>query len=314
MLEKVRIPRKRNPSDRPDLDWLSRVAELLEFVCERCSPDTGYALGVDDATSCTEVQLADALTAEIADLNGFFHTSRSVRDANETIEQMTDDTLAGVLVHIKDQARDAANGRRRCNFAAHMVESARMAVPILRRHSKPTLRERVQQLEGGADPVDEPQRCITSNGERGDCAQHDQRFGCSNPSSRTSREVRSRDGDRCLENVRLYWASRSSTLSFLQLEGVISDAGTGEGLQQPSNAQTGARPTGERAGRLPKEDSKILRAVMLAKIREHPTLKEDIPALASAVGVSESTIRRWLDEEQQKFNELLKAKRDFQEE
>ena len=68
------------------------------------------------------------------------------------------------------------------------------------------------------------------------------------------------------------------------------------------------RPTGKRrAGRLSKEDGEAKQAYMLALIRQHPTLKDDPGELARLVGVSESTIRRWLEDEEQKYRESKAA-------
>ncbi len=59
----------------------------------------------------------------------------------------------------------------------------------------------------------------------------------------------------------------------------------------------------KRRGRLPKAEGDAKRVDMLAKLRQHPTLKEDVGKLAGMVGVSEPTARRWLDEEEQRYRE-----------
>ena len=64
----------------------------------------------------------------------------------------------------------------------------------------------------------------------------------------------------------------------------------------------------KRRGRLPKAESDAKRADMLATLRQHPSLKDDVGTLAGMVGVGESTVRRWLDEEQQKYLESQAAR------
>jgi hypothetical protein len=85
---------------------------------------------------------------------------------------------------------------------------------------------------------------------------------------------------------------------------------------QPANDPTAYRPAKEfygdapqptRKGRLPRRDSEAKRATMLAVIRQHPTLKDEPGTLATHVGVSESTVRRWLDDEDQKYRESKAA-------
>ena len=56
-----------------------------------------------------------------------------------------------------------------------------------------------------------------------------------------------------------------------------------------------------RRGRLGKDESSIKKANMLDLIREHTSLRDDPAKLAKMVEVSESTVRRWLDDEEQKF-------------
>ncbi len=63
-----------------------------------------------------------------------------------------------------------------------------------------------------------------------------------------------------------------------------------------------------RRGRLSKEESDAKRATMLATIRQHPSLKDDPAKLAQDVGVSESTVRRWLDDEERKYRESRPAR------
>ncbi|MBV8781094.1 MAG: hypothetical protein JO353_06825 [Phycisphaerae bacterium] len=42
---------------------------------------------------------------------------------------------------------------------------------------------------------------------------------------------------------------------------------------------------------------------MLATIRQHPSLKDDPDQLAGMINVSESTVRRWLADEESKYRE-----------
>jgi len=58
---------------------------------------------------------------------------------------------------------------------------------------------------------------------------------------------------------------------------------------------------GKRRGRLPKDDSDAKRASFLAKLRTHPSLKEDPKMLAKETDVSEATARRWLKKEEDAY-------------
>ncbi|TWT88004.1 hypothetical protein Pla100_57340 [Neorhodopirellula pilleata] len=73
--------------------------------------------------------------------------------------------------------------------------------------------------------------------------------------------------------------------------------------QHPCNDKaervTSDKPT--RKGRLRKAESELRRTQMLAELRSHPTLKDDPAKLATMVGVSESTARRWIDDEAEKY-------------
>jgi hypothetical protein len=66
------------------------------------------------------------------------------------------------------------------------------------------------------------------------------------------------------------------------------------------------KPSRQR-GRLNKDDSKAKRASLLATIRQHPSLKDDPAKLGGMVGVSESTARRWLNDEEKKYRESRAA-------
>lgn len=87
-------------------------------------------------------------------------------------------------------------------------------------------------------------------------------------------------------------------------------AGAAGGVIAPTNDPNAPK----RRGRLSKEESEARRANMLATICQHPSLMRDVPALARMVGVSESTARRWLDEEQQKYLESKAARPEPDEE
>ena len=54
-------------------------------------------------------------------------------------------------------------------------------------------------------------------------------------------------------------------------------------------------------GRLSRNESGSKRTLLLATIRQHPSLKDDPKQLASIVRVSESTVRRWLKQEENKY-------------
>lgn len=64
---------------------------------------------------------------------------------------------------------------------------------------------------------------------------------------------------------------------------------------------------GRRRGRLTKDDGKAKRAHLLATIREHPSLKDDARKLASMIGVSESSARRWIKDEERQYRESRAA-------
>jgi hypothetical protein len=61
-------------------------------------------------------------------------------------------------------------------------------------------------------------------------------------------------------------------------------------------------------GRLPKDVSEAKRATMMAIVRQHPTLADDPAKLAEMVGVGESTVRRWLDDMQQQYQNCKAAR------
>jgi hypothetical protein len=61
-------------------------------------------------------------------------------------------------------------------------------------------------------------------------------------------------------------------------------------------------------GRLPKDEAEARRTAMLATVRKHPSLKDDPERLGPMVGVSVSSIRRWLAEEERKFQESVGAR------
>jgi hypothetical protein len=66
----------------------------------------------------------------------------------------------------------------------------------------------------------------------------------------------------------------------------------------------GVESTQSRRGRLNRDESEAKRTEMLAKLRQHPTMTDDLSSLATEIGVSESTVRRWIGEEQRRFTEL----------
>jgi len=61
------------------------------------------------------------------------------------------------------------------------------------------------------------------------------------------------------------------------------------------------RPT--RRGRLRKDESQAKQAAMLAILRKHPSLKDDISELARRVGMPERTVRRWIEKEEKAYLE-----------
>lgn len=63
-----------------------------------------------------------------------------------------------------------------------------------------------------------------------------------------------------------------------------------------------------RRGRLTKDESEAKRAQLLATIKEHSSLKDDPTVLARMIGVSESTIRRWIGQEEQAYFESRPAR------
>jgi hypothetical protein len=62
-----------------------------------------------------------------------------------------------------------------------------------------------------------------------------------------------------------------------------------------------------RGGRLRKDDSDAKRVLMLATLRAHPSLRDAPGTLGNMVGVSESTARRWLEDEERKYRESKAA-------
>jgi hypothetical protein len=71
---------------------------------------------------------------------------------------------------------------------------------------------------------------------------------------------------------------------------------TGANAMQPTPADLS-----QHKGRLRTIDSKAKRAQLLATIRQYPAMKDHPAKLAREVGVGESTVRRWLDAEEQAY-------------
>jgi hypothetical protein len=63
-------------------------------------------------------------------------------------------------------------------------------------------------------------------------------------------------------------------------------------------------PGKARRGRLPKGEQAILKAQFMATIREHPTMVDSPGVLASSLRMSESTVRRWINKEREKYARL----------
>jgi hypothetical protein len=82
-----------------------------------------------------------------------------------------------------------------------------------------------------------------------------------------------------------------------------SDGGNVNGLGGDSKCETRGK-TRKRIGRLPKGEKAILRAQFMATIREHPTMKDTPGVLALSLGMSESTVRRWINEEWETYARL----------
>ncbi len=86
----------------------------------------------------------------------------------------------------------------------------------------------------------------------------------------------------------------------------LSSETAGGGDTAPSETALDPNAT-KRRGRLPKGESAAKRAEMLATLSQHPTLKDDVAKLANMVGVSESTARRWLEEEEERYRQSRAA-------
>jgi hypothetical protein len=68
-------------------------------------------------------------------------------------------------------------------------------------------------------------------------------------------------------------------------------AADAEPQQEPSEAEQG-----KRRGRLPGTEAKAKQVLLLAKLRDHPTMVDSPAEAAAIVGVSEATARRWIRE------------------
>lgn len=62
-----------------------------------------------------------------------------------------------------------------------------------------------------------------------------------------------------------------------------------------------------RRGRMKTDESEARRAAMLAKLFKHPSMKDDIPALAREAGVNPKTVKRWLADDDKEYQELRAA-------
>jgi len=76
-------------------------------------------------------------------------------------------------------------------------------------------------------------------------------------------------------------------------------------IGNPQHQQLDPTPKTSRRGRLPKEESEAKRAAMLATLRKHPSLKDDVKELARQVGAPERTVRRWLDSEDEEYRKII---------
>jgi hypothetical protein len=84
-----------------------------------------------------------------------------------------------------------------------------------------------------------------------------------------------------------------------RVESLLDDEYRRAAAEQP--AKLLAKAGRAKRGRMPKHDSDAKKAEMLATIHQHPTLANDIPALAKRNGVGEKTLRTWLKQEHHKF-------------
>lgn len=60
---------------------------------------------------------------------------------------------------------------------------------------------------------------------------------------------------------------------------------------------------GKRRGRLPKDESDARKAAMMAYLVKHPSMKDDLPALAREVGADRKTVESWLQEMERQYRE-----------
>ncbi len=77
-----------------------------------------------------------------------------------------------------------------------------------------------------------------------------------------------------------------------------AEAEVGQEPAPPTDQTPDATPErqGQKRGRLPADEAKAKKALLLAKLRDHPTMVDSPAEAADLVGVSESTARRWIDQ------------------
>jgi hypothetical protein len=78
-------------------------------------------------------------------------------------------------------------------------------------------------------------------------------------------------------------------------------------LTKPATDNEPTAAPARRRGRMTNEESDARRADFLATIRQHPTLKDEPAKLAEMVGISESTARRWMAQEEENYRRSIAA-------
>lgn len=77
----------------------------------------------------------------------------------------------------------------------------------------------------------------------------------------------------------------------------------------PHGSEITAAPK-KRRGRLRKSESEAVKAFLFAFVQDHPTFRYEFAQLAEKFEVSESTVRRWIAEEYEKYQQYLSSKKD----
>lgn len=146
------LPRRPLPSGNEARDWLSGVADLLEWIAENWQAEPYRLVSLLHIQGDEAVRLKYLLTERIEQHNGFFQAYPSVRDCIQTVRTSVGNPPGAIMQAVRDALGEESADARTVPLATSLVEEAKAAAPILRRHAKPTLLERAAASSGQPKP------------------------------------------------------------------------------------------------------------------------------------------------------------------